>query len=385
MSVQSSRQPSLVQHLSQTSLSSERGRTEIATAAIVCGTCGTRCPLTNPVCEICMAAPQLKVGDYSFMGAKKTLYDASKGPALSNSIVFLGRAKGPVTETEADDADQEMQIAMKTVPFDSEATSVEMARREIQVFQSLGSRHPSLLPLLFGAETETELVLLTPYAPGGDLYSLTSIAGYGFKCLEEQDASHLASQVLTGLKALHDQRIMHGDIKPHNVFLTKAEGAYVAQLGDFGLSREVPDEKGIPMLGGTPGYMAPEMVGRMEGEVVMVSFGIDLFAMGIMMYELLSSMSPFDPPTNVKAPLEFDEACWEPLADEAQRFVERLLAKAPQDRGTSKEALQHSWLKIAADSERGKERDMCAPRPEEFRFHSMERVWEISGISHEED
>lgn len=274
-------------------------------------------------------------------------------------------------------------IAMKTVPFDSDPDSVEMARREIQVFQSLGSRHPNLLPLLFGAETETELILLTPYAPGGDLFNLTSIAGASFKCLEEQDAGNLASQILTGLAALHSQQIMHGDVKPHNVFLTKAEGAFVAQLGDFGLSRRVPsDAEGVPSEGGTPGYMAPEMVGHTEGTPrPLVTFGVDLFAMGIMMYELLSSMSPFDPPSNVKALLEFDDGCWEPLDPLARGFVEKLLEKKTQDRGTAIAALEHAWLAAAASAERGRKRDMMAPSPDDkLLFHSMSRVWEISGL-----
>jgi len=368
--------------------------TEIASASIVCGSCQQRCPLASRICVICEAAPQLKVGGYSFMGAKKTLYDASKGPALSNSVVFLGRAKGPAdTEgdhhgVQADDepsGEEELMIAMKTVPFDSEPDSVEMARREIRVFQSLGSRHPNLLPLLFGAETETELILLTPYAPGGDLYLLTNVAGGTFKCLEEQDAGHLASQILTGLAALHGQRIMHGDVKPHNVFLTKAEGCFVAQLGDFGLSRYVATSEGVPSEGGTPGYMAPEMVGasfqRDEGRPL-VSFGADLFAFGIMIYELLSSMSPFDPPSNVSAPLEFEDDCWEPLDSQARVFVKQMLAKKSEDRGEANDTLEHPWIEKAAAAERGRSRTAYAPRPDDkLRFHSMARVWQISGLS----
>jgi len=325
------------------------------------------------------------------MGAKKTLYDASKGPALSNSVVFLGRAKGPADDepSEADgEAGEEdiITIAMKTVPLDSEPDSVEMARREIQVFQSLGSRHPNLLPLLYGAETESELVLLTPYAPGGDLYKLTNVAGGAFKCLEEQDASHLASQILTGLAALHGQRIMHGDIKPQNVFLTKAEGSFVAQLGDFGLSRHVATAEGVPSEGGTPGYMAPEMVGWKEGTPrPLVTFGVDLFAFGIMKYELLSSMSPFDPPSNVKAPLEFEDDCWVPFAPQAREFVRILLAKKPEDRSTAEDLLNHPWIGLGAAAERGRKRSSYAPSPDDkLRFHSMSRVWEISGMSPEE-
>jgi len=370
-----------------------RGHTEIASASIVCGTCDQRCRLTARCCDVCEAAPRLKVGGYSFMGAKKTLYDASKGPALSNSVVFLGRAKGPADDepSEADgEAGEEdiITIAMKTVPLDSEPDSVEMARREIQVFQSLGSRHPNLLPLLYGAETESELVLLTPYAPGGDLYKLTNVAGGAFKCLEEQDASHLASQILTGLAALHGQRIMHGDIKPHNVFLThdKAEGSFVAQLGDFGLSRYVASAEGVPSEGGTPGYMAPEMVGWREGTArPLVSFGADLFAFGIMQYELLSSMSPFDPPSNVRAPLEFEDDCWEPLAPQVREFVRILLAKQAEDRSTAEDLLNHPWIDLGAAAERGRKRSSYAPSPaDKLRFMEMSKVWEIFGTSPQE-
>lgn len=368
------------------SLSDKAAKTEIANASIVCGTCDTVCALSARLCAVCEAAPQLHVGDYSFKGAKRMIYDATKGPALSNSVVFLGRATGrahlPTEEPDEIEGPTEMQIAMKTVPLDSEASSIEMARREIQVFQSLGSKHPNLLPLLFGAETEEEIVLLTPYAPGGDLHSRTCVAGSTFNCLEEQDAGHLAQQILTGLAALHGQRYVHGDIKPHNVFLTEADGSLVAQLGDFGLTRRIPDgAEGVPSEGGTPGYMAPEAVGHVIGEArPSVTFAIDLFALGIMIYELLSSMSPFDPPSNCRAPLEFDECCWEPLTPEAVTFVTVLMERSPEARGTAAEALRHPWLALAASKSRDGKREVYAPEPDRsIRFHSMERVWELYG------
>merc|ERR1719272_1596352 len=101
-----------------------------------------------------------------------------------------------------------------------------------------------------------------------------------------------------------------------------------------------------------------------------------------MMYELLSSMSPFDPPSNVRALLEFDEGCWEPLDPQAQAFVEELLAKKAEARGTSRSALEHPWLAAAAIVERGRKREIYAPTPNDtIVFHSMARVWEISGMA----
>mmetsp|Transcript_29698 Transcript_29698/g.85001 ORF Transcript_29698/g.85001 Transcript_29698/m.85001 type:complete len:388 (+) Transcript_29698:92-1255(+) len=363
------------------SLGSQDARTEITAASVVCGTCRMKCELSCRMCPICEAAPRLNLGGYSFLGEKKALYDASTGPALANSIVFLARARSPTAATDKETED-EMQIAMKLVPLEGEPSSVEMARREIQVFQTLGSaKHPNLLPLLFGAETESELVLLTPYAPGGDLDSLTHVAGGVYKCLEECDAAALASQLLAGLAALHAVRYIHGDFKPQNIFLTEIDGALVAQLGDFGLTRRVPrGEEGIESLGGTSGYMAPELVGYLQqGPRPRVSFAADLFALGVVLYQLLSSMAPFDPPSNVRAPLEFDEACWAPLLPEARLLAARLLAREPELRGRADELSADPWLAAATHVPRGEPRQRFAPLPDPgIRFHTAARVQELS-------
>eukprot|EP00746_Dinoflagellata_sp_MGD_P034465 gnl/MRDRNA2_/MRDRNA2_182320_c0_seq1.p1 gnl/MRDRNA2_/MRDRNA2_182320_c0~~gnl/MRDRNA2_/MRDRNA2_182320_c0_seq1.p1 ORF type:complete len:408 (+),score=51.06 gnl/MRDRNA2_/MRDRNA2_182320_c0_seq1:104-1327(+) len=373
---------SLSQVTSECSLSPIK-RTEITHARIVCNTCGRKCSLSWLICPVCETAPKLKVGDYDFRGAKSTLYDASTGPALSNSTVFLRKARKAPSSDDAADEENELQIATKIVPLDAEAGMVKMARREIQAVKSLQNKHPNLLPLLFGAETDTEMVLITPYAPGGDLHSLTYIATNTFKCLEEFDGGGLASQLLQGLAALHMAQYLHGDIKPHNVFLTRVDDAFVAQIGDFGLTQYVHDaNKGVPSAGGTSGYKAPEIVGCNVGERPMVSFAVDLFAMGIMMYQVLSSMSPFDPPSNVHAPLEFDEICWEPLTCEAKEFVKLLLAVEPGARGSASSALSHPWLSVASCTTRGAKREEYAPQPDNnLRFHSAEWVLDFCGFS----
>lgn len=374
-------------HDSQVSLCNSTGsadaRTQITAASVVCGTCRMKCAISCRTCPVCEAAPRLNLGGYSFLGEKKALYDASTGPALANSIVFLARARSPTASSaRQEQGEDEMQIAMKLVPLEGEPSSVEMAKREIQVFQSLGSsKHPNLLPLLFGAETETELVLLTPYAPSGDLDSMTRVAGGVYKCLEECDGAALASQLLAGLSSLHSLRYIHCDFKPQNIFLTEIDGALVAQIGDFGLTRRVPrGEEGVECLGGTSGYMAPELVGREgSGPGPTVTFAADLFALGVVIYQLLSSMAPFDPPSNVRAPLEFDEACWAPLLPSAREFVATLLAREPEARSTASELLSHPWIAAAAGSPRDALRQKFAPKPEPgIRFHTAAKVQELS-------
>jgi serine/threonine protein kinase len=307
------------------------------------------------------------VGRFSIKGAK-TLYDAALGSVITNSTILKGRAS--VAQNEAEEA-RELLVVVKSVPASGDAGDVSMARREIRLFDKLGSRHPNLLPILFAAETELELVVVAPYAPSGDLHKLCCVAGGTFKCLEEAEAGALALQLLAGLAALHDARCLHGDMKLQNVFLTEVNGRFVAQIGDFGLSRFVPlGAKGVKSEGGTPGYMPPEMVGLDE----MVSFSADLFALGVMMYQLLSSMSPFEPVSNVDAPLEFDEACWDPILPSATDFVRVLLAKTPEERGTAESNACHPWLSSADSVPHGKPRLIYAPQPDvRIRFHTPAR------------
>jgi len=73
-------------------------------------------------------------------------------------------------------------------------------------------------------------------------------------------------------------------------------------------------------------------------------------------------MSPFEPPSNVKAPLLFDEQCWGPLSHSGREFVTQLLAKEPSERITAVDALEHPWLSQAAMAPRSLEREKYAPR-----------------------
>merc|ERR1712137_1321534 len=289
--------------------------------------------------------------------------------------VSIGAAIGsvqPNAEVEV------LQIALKTVALNAESENLQMARNEIEVFQRLNTVHPNLLPLLFGADTGTELVLLTPYAPGGDLQDLTGM-GHAFKCLEEADAGGLFSQMLAGLIALHSVGFVHCDVKPANVFLTEIGGLYRAQLGDFGLTRYVePGSHGFRATGGTFMYIAPEAELASES---LISFPADLFAVGVMCYQLLSAMSPlFESSGHNGRELLFEENCWRSLTPAAREFVKMLLATDPEARGTAQSAAGHAWFEAAVNVQRGLPRNSRAPKPDTaLRFHTFNSIWELLG------
>eukprot|EP00913_Durusdinium_trenchii_P004350 g4032.t1 len=73
------------------------------------------------------------------------------------------------------------------------------------------------------------------------------------RMISEVQASHLCEQLLSGLRYLHEEEfILHGDVKPRNIFLVPAGHALVAQLGDFGLARECPHKEILMRFPGSP-------------------------------------------------------------------------------------------------------------------------------------
>ncbi len=103
---------------------------------------------------------------------------------------------------------------------------------------------------------------------------------YNDKPMPVHDVRQTISQVAQGLKCLHENGIIHGDVKPGNLFLSKQD---VVKLGDFGLARRANDDDGS-LVKGTTRYMAPELVSEEFGDVGPAS---DLYSLGFSALEML--------------------------------------------------------------------------------------------------
>ncbi|CAE7322198.1 Pnck [Symbiodinium natans] len=213
-------------------------------------------------------------------------------------------------------------------------------KEEIQIQRQLA--HDNTVPLLYAAETPSEVLLVMPFAAGGDLHAALGPRGM----LAEKQAARLCGQLLEGLRYLHeDLFILHGDVKPRNIFLVPTGSGLVAQLGDFGLARECPRKAPFLCrftgLQGSHGYMAPEILSEQD-------YGrpVDVFALGVIIFTLLAGYEPFYPPSNVTAPLEFDPPSWEPLSKESAEFVTDSLRLVAEERLSSNAAQNHKWLQM---------------------------------------
>ena len=224
------------------------------------------------------------------------------------------------------------EVAIKVIHQDSSFGPDAKARfaREAQAAASLS--HPNVITVFEFGEDDGLHFLAMEYLQGEDLESLIRSGSRSKPQLLEAFL-----QVCEGLEYAHERGIVHRDIKPANIFVTRHGHRSTAKLMDFGVAQMGSvglTEDGTWM--GTVSYMAPEYLD--SGKAAASS---DLFAMGVVLYEILSGgRRPFegDSPTMVlnsilrKPPAPLDPMELKDLGARMLAVVDRALAKDPQQR-----------------------------------------------------
>ena len=210
---------------------------------------------------------------------------------------------------------------------------VERIHREARVMGRLGG-HPHIVSVYDMGELDGQPYLISELMDGGDVEGLIEKAPEHRPPLA--DSLRIAEQVCQALSYAHERGVIHRDLKPGNVWLTR-EGT--AKLGDFGLAMAI-DKTRLSMAGmivGTVGYMPPEQaLGRTPDA------RSDLYSLGAMLYELTTGRPPFlgdDPVAIISqhisaapvAPSWPNPTVPQPL----EALILRLLAKDPADRPDS--------------------------------------------------
>ncbi len=167
--------------------------------------------------------------------------------------------------------------------------------------------HANIVKFYRASETSEGLVFLVEeYVPNGDLRARLDEKGK----LGEEEAIRVAVEMLEALGYLHAHEIIHMDVNPRNI-LFDAEGA--AKLADFGLAKFMESKSQLTRVGGTPGYMAPELY---HEKVYPAS---DLWSVAIVLHEMLRGRRPFEAETEaalmykvLREPPALSEALGEP-------------------------------------------------------------------------
>jgi serine/threonine-protein kinase len=158
---------------------------------------------------------------------------------------------------------------------------LERFRREGRAYARL--RHESIVQVHDLVEREEQLFLVTEFVDGADLARILTAGG----ALPADCVAVIGARVAEALDYVHYNSLLHRDVKPANVMLSR-EGE--VKLMDFGIAKgeDDPALTRAGMLVGSPSYMAPEVLG---GEVA--GPASDVWALGVTLYELLTGEKPF--------------------------------------------------------------------------------------------
>lgn len=265
-----------------------------------------------------MPKPNDKIGDYTLK---------SKIGRGAFGVVWLAEKEGLI----------KTDFALK-IPneFDVDLALVE---REAVLWKK-ASGHQNVLPIIEAKLYDEQVVIVSEYVSGGTLQDLIDKLKADNQLLDTEKSVELISGILSGLQHLHSKNIIHQDLKPANILLQ----GETPRLTDFGISGTLSSKSYMPGTLGTFPYMSPETFkGRR-------SYQTDIWAVGVIFYQLLSGNLPFpqeDSPSvmfaviNDEVPL-LPESVSKPL----RNIVEKALQKNTEQRFKSASEMRQAVREV---------------------------------------
>ncbi|XP_066531975.1 serine/threonine-protein kinase DCLK3 [Hoplias malabaricus] len=235
-------------------------------------------------------------------------------------------------------------FAMKIVDKAKLQGRGHMIQNEISLLCSLA--HPRLVQLLRSHHTDSHVYLLMELVTGGDLFDAIAQSGR----FSESCTARMIRDISQALEYIHNKSIAHRDIKPENLLVQRhSNGSVNLKLADFGLAMVVTEP--VFTVCGTPTYVAPEILAETGYGVA-----VDVWAMGVILFVLLSGFPPFRSPDRnqeelfrliQKGEVHFLSPYWDPVSEGAKALIRALLEVNPAVRLTASQTLQNRWLQHA--------------------------------------
>src|SRR2546430_2036528 len=228
----------------------------------------------------------------------------------------------------------ERHVALKTVRkelVDEKLAEQIIARFKNEALASGRLNHPAIVGIYEYGENKQLAYIAMEYVQGRGLRDfLARQERFGL-----QDVMSIMSRLLDALDYAHEHGVVHRDIKPQNIIMTP-DGRL--KLADFGIARI--DRSSLTQVGsvmGTPAYMSPEQYAGQQ-----VDRRSDIFSCGVVLYELLTGVKPFEGPTEIVG----YKICHEPHRNPSEinpqgvpevfdAILGKALAKKPEDRYAS--------------------------------------------------
>ena len=188
---------------------------------------------------------------------------------------------GAVYRVHDNDLDRDVALKLIRSEIAEDAAALERFKREIQLSSRI--THKNVLRVFDLGESDGIRFLTMQYVEGEDLSTILKREGK----LPKERLIRIFRQIADGLRAAHEQGVVHRDLKPQNIMVSEGDRVYVT---DFGLAKSA-EQSGMTQTGallGTPFYMSPEQV---KGEPT--DARSDIYALGIILYQMSTGTLPF--------------------------------------------------------------------------------------------
>ncbi len=244
----------------------------------------------------------------------------------------------------AEDTTLKRHVAIKRMAPHANSTAADRKRLLKEAQRASALNHPNVGAIYDVVEHAGELWLVMEYVEGETLRHRLS------KPISTEDFFSIATQCCEGLEAAHEKGIIHGDIKPENIMLTAGNRVKIL---DFGVARRAwssnPDEatKSLETMtasGGTPAYMAPEVLLQQPDDG-----RSDLFSLGLVFYEMLGGDQPFRSEslaTTIAKIVHVEPAPLKNVPAPLAAVVSRSMAKTPDARYPNAAALLEDLRRV---------------------------------------
>lgn len=271
-------------------------------------------------------------------------YEADVKKHLRIGSRVLGRGMNGTVKFATDG--QGRKLAVKSLSKNVAAHKWCFLEDEVNLHLSV--EHPRLVHLAHVFEGANQVQIATECMAGGDLFKRLNVD----KRWPEDRVKAAISQILDVLAYLHENGIMHRDLKLENILCEDVEATQF-KLSDLGLATHWDGVKPLTNICGTLGYLSPEVFRRCYTDKV------DIWAIGVMTYELLCGECPYlgkgvTHRRNVEQGRVHYGSRFYNLSCQAREFIKSLLTVDPSSRPSAKEASSHAWLRaqehVAADT-----------------------------------
>lgn len=213
--------------------------------------------------------------------------------------------------------------------------------------------HPNCMRMVDSFDDDRMLIMVLSKLMGGALIDRV----LRLRTFSEAAAAALMRDAAAALSFIHRLGIAHRDIKPDNFIFDTAADSATLVLADFGLSAMCVDAQmqAVPLRDqcGTAGFIAPEVLLKQPYDTK-----VDMWALGVILYMLLSGLPPFFEETQEElfdrirtADYSFPNYYWKEVSEEAKGVVRSLMCASPKNRLSAEQLLQHPWLKPPVSAE----------------------------------